>query len=201
MARNCLADTAALYRRRCAVVSIRFKPRTPGGRDDRRIIALRMEQFLSSDAFRYAVFPLVGAFLGIGIKHVSRNDRYAKFRKEDLAVGIELLLTACLTYVALTSDRAVALLQANKTMAEVVNAAAVDKARVAALHQSIQNLSAHVAMSGWVIALMFLGLWSVSSVVRLWGWKNEAELHGLIGIALPLVMGVLGLIAVMAGAR
>ena len=160
-----------------------------------------MDEFLSSDAFRYAVFPLVGAFLGIGIKHVSRNDRYAKFRKEDLAVGIELLLTACLTYVAITSDRAVALLEANKALALVVGQASVDRSRAAELQKSIQDLSAHMAMSGWVIALIFLGLWSVSSVVRLWGWKNETELHSATGVALPLALGVLGLIAVMAGAR
>jgi hypothetical protein len=160
-----------------------------------------MEQFLSSDAFRYAVFPLAGALLGIGVKHVSRNDRYAKFRKEDLAVGIELLLTACLTFVALTSDRAASLLQANRALKLVVGQTAVDRSRAAELQRTIEQLSSHVALSGWVIALMFLGLWSVSSIVRLWGWKSETELDGKVGIAVPLVFGVLGLIAVMAGAH
>ncbi|MEA2414580.1 MAG: hypothetical protein QOI58_1237 [Thermoanaerobaculia bacterium] len=160
-----------------------------------------MEEFLAGPVFRYAVFPILSTLLGIGVKHVTRNDRYAKFRKEDLAVGIEILLTACLMFLALTSDRATNLVQANASLAAVLGRLPVDAQRATQLQANVNALSHSVAMAGWLIAFMFLGLWSVSSVVRIWGWKSETELHGRVGIALPLVLGVLALIAVMAGAR
>jgi hypothetical protein len=70
-----------------------------------------MENFLASPFFRYALFPIGSAVLGIAVKCVTRNDRYISFRKEDLAVGLELMLTAGLMFVVLTTDRALALLE------------------------------------------------------------------------------------------
>jgi hypothetical protein len=43
-------------------------------------------------------------------------------------------------------------------------------------------------------------LWTTSTVVRRWGWKSETELTTGCGIAIPLVIGVLSLIAVLMGA-
>ena len=160
-----------------------------------------MEQFLSGPLFRYVVFPLAGAVLGIGVKHVTRNDRYAKFRKEDLAIGIELLLAACLTFVAATSDQAVALVKTNQELSTLLASSTPDLRRAAELQAAAASGSAQLAMAGWVIAAMFLSLWGISSVVRMWGWVNETDMHLTIGIALPLVVGVLALMAVMAGAR
>jgi hypothetical protein len=39
-----------------------------------------------------------------------RNDRYAFFRKEDIAVGPQITLTAALMFVLQSSDRARALI-------------------------------------------------------------------------------------------
>jgi succinate dehydrogenase/fumarate reductase cytochrome b subunit len=66
--------------------------------------------------------------------------------------------------------------------------------------QQVQLLSGKIALAGWVIALMFLGLWSISTLVRKWGWQSETEMRPLAGIAIPLCLGILALIAVMAGA-
>lgn len=137
----------------------------------------------------------------MAVKHVTRNDRYAKFRKEDLAIGVDLLLTACLTFVALTSDRAVSLVEKNSELTKVLSVANPDIKRAAELQRSVAAASPRLAMAGWVIAAMFLGLWSVSSVVRMWGWVNETDMRVPVGIVLPLIVGVLALMVVMAGAR
>ncbi|MDX6528133.1 MAG: hypothetical protein QOH41_423 [Blastocatellia bacterium] len=159
-----------------------------------------METFLASPIFRYALFPVGSAILGVAVKCVTRNDRYASFRKEDMAVGLELMLTACLLFVVLTTDRALALLQANRQLARVLATTPIDSTNAAALQAQVQLLSGRLALAGWMIALLFLGLWSVSTLVRKWGWKSETEMTPLIGIAIPLGFGILALIAVMGGA-
>jgi hypothetical protein len=54
-----------------------------------------MEEVLTSTWFRYVAFPLGSAALGVAVKYVTRNDQYAKFQKEDMFIGLELILTAC----------------------------------------------------------------------------------------------------------
>jgi len=160
-----------------------------------------MEDFLNSIIFRFLIFPIGSAVLGVGLKYTSRNDQYTPFRKEDLAVGLELVLTACLTYVVVTSDRAIALHKVNKELQQVLQKPPIDAAVASKLQSQITTLSQQVGMAGWTIAFMFLGLWGLSTVVRKWGWKSETEMTTGCGITLPLVFGVIALILVMAGAR
>jgi hypothetical protein len=159
-----------------------------------------MEEFLASPFFRYALFPIGSAVLGVFVKCSTRNDRYTSFRKEDIAVGLELMLTAGLMFVVLTTDRALSLLEANRQLAQVLKAIPVDTTKAVALQAQVQLLSGRLAMAGWVIVLLFLGLWSASTLVRKWGWKSETEMTALVGIAVPLAFGITSLIAVMAGA-
>jgi hypothetical protein len=159
-----------------------------------------MEDFLASALFRYAIFPIGSALLGVAIKCVTRNDKYTFFRKEDMAVGIELLLTACLMFVVLTTDRAISLADTNQLLAQALKANPIDPAKVGSLQSQAQQISARIATAGWLILLMVIMLWSTSTIVRKWGWVSETELKPRIGIALPLGLGILALLAVMAGA-
>lgn len=159
-----------------------------------------MENFLTSPLFQYAVFPVGSAALGVAVKCVTRNDRYTTFRKEDLAVGLELMLTACLMFVLLTTNRALALVEANKELSTCLKALPIDSERAAWLQGKAQLLSSQLAAAGWLIALMFLGLWSISTLVRKWGWRSESEMTTGVGIAIPLAFGILSLVAIMAGA-
>ena len=159
-----------------------------------------MVEFLTNPGFKFAVLPIGSAILGVAVKYTSRNDQYAKFRKEDLAVGLDLALTACLMFVVLTTDRAVQLLQANQELAALLKNTPIDAAAAIKLQAQAQLLSGQIAGSGWLIALMFLGLGSISTVVRKWGWQSETEMQPLVGIAIPLAFGILTIIGVMAGA-
>ena len=136
--------------------------------------------------------------LGVGIKYVTRNDTYGKFQKEDLAVGLELLLTACLMFLALTSDRSLQMASINDDLAAALAKKDVPKAQE--LQSEVSALSQELAASGWVLLVMFLGLWSVSTLVRKLGWESKDAMKPILGIGLPLVVGILALIAVMASA-
>jgi hypothetical protein len=159
-----------------------------------------MEDFLASAIFRYALFPIGSAVLGIAVKCVTRNDKYTFFRKEDMAVGTDLMLTACLMFLVLTTDRAINLSETNQLLAQALRAIPIDATKVASLQSQAQLISAKIALAGWFILILFIGLWSVSTIVRKWGWTSETEMSTRAGIALPLGMGILAMLAVMAGA-
>ena len=158
-----------------------------------------MYQFLTTPVFKYVVYPVLGAALGVAIKYVSRNDRYARFKPDDLAVGLDLVKTAFLSFLVLTTDKATLLVAANKELATAV--ASQDTTRAAELVLRTQVLSEQVGNAGWLIAVMLIALWSLSTLVRKAGWKDGGtELEYGFGIALPLVVGILSLIVVMARA-
>jgi hypothetical protein len=157
-----------------------------------------MIKFLTNPIFKFAILPISSAILGIGIKYVSRNDQYAKFRKEDIAVGLELALTACLMFVVLTTERAAQLLNTNEGMANLLEQKPLDVTKIAELQERIQQISSQIASSGWLIFLMFLGLVCLSTMVRKRGWQSETEMYPIIGITLPLIFGILAIVGVMA---
>jgi hypothetical protein len=159
-----------------------------------------MIEFLTNPVFKFAILPIGSAILGVGVKYISRNDQYAKFKKEDLAVGLDLALTACLMFVVLTTDRAVKLLAMNKTLSDVLSMQPFDVVVATKLQVKAQLLSGQIASSGWLIAMMFLGLGTISTIVRKFGWRSETEMKPIIGIAIPLTFGILAIIGVMAGA-
>ena len=155
-----------------------------------------MDRFLSSNLFRYLLFPILSALLGIGIKFVTRNDKYRPFMKEDLAIGLDLMLTAFLLFLALTSDQCLALGAVHHEMAALNR----DPDGLQKLQSRADAITEFLTMSGWVITVMLAGLWSVSTFVRKLGWKSETELRPVLGIAVPVVIGVLSLIVVMSEA-
>jgi hypothetical protein len=157
-----------------------------------------MEDFLSSTFFRYALFPFASVALGAWVKFVSRNDQYLRFKKEDIAVGLDLLRTACLMFVLLTTDHALALSSTNTALKNAVSMNPVDQVAAARLQGDVLRLSRKMTTSGWMILIMVLGLWGVSTMVRGWGWASETELKPLIGVGIPLGVGVLSLLVVMA---
>lgn len=158
-----------------------------------------MYEFLTTPLFKFVLYPLFGAGLGIAIKYVTRNDQYARFKADDLAVGLDLVKSACLTFLVITSDRAAALMTSNGELAQAI--ATNDQARAVELIAKNQSLSEQVANAGWLIAIMLLALWSLSTLVRKAGWKDGGnELEVGLGIAVPLVIGILSLVVVMAKA-
>ena len=159
-----------------------------------------MVEFLTNPFFKFGILPIGSAMLGVGLKYVSRNDQYAKFRKEDMAVGLDLALTACLMFVVLTTDKAVQLISTNNALSVMLKQKAVDVTAFAEIQAKAQLLSGQIASSGWLIFIMFLGLGILSNFVRKFGWESETEMKPIFGIAIPLIFGIIAIIGVMSGA-
>lgn len=151
--------------------------------------------FLGSTLFRYLIFPLGSAALGIFVNVATRSDRYRVFQKEDLAVGLQLISTAGMMFLVLCSDRALAFIRVNAAMENALS----DSGRLSQLQLQAATLSKNLGESGWLIAMMFLGLFGASTLVRLFGWKSETELN-FVGITFPLAIGMVALLVVMASA-
>lgn len=159
-----------------------------------------MQAFLVSDLFKYFLFPLGGAVLGILVKIVTRNDRYNAFQKEDLAVGLELMLSGSLMFVVLTTDTAIKLSGFQEQLRAALSAASKNPQLIASIQQHVDILTNKLATAGWAVLAMFVALWSVSTIVRKWGWQEENKLKPFIGIAIPLFVGILFLALVMGSA-
>ena len=100
-----------------------------------------MEEFLNSSYFRFIIFPIGSVILGIALKFTTKNDRYSKFKKEDLAVGLELILTAFLMFVVITTDRAVLLLKTNEMVSNILSQNQPDLAILKKLQNNIKSIS------------------------------------------------------------
>jgi hypothetical protein len=134
---------------------------------------------------------------GVAVKYVTRNDQYAKFSKEDIAVGLDLIRTALFIYLLILSDRSATLLSTNRTLEAVMSRSPLDAPQIARLQATIQSASAQLSLGGWMLFAIFLCLWGTSTLVRKWGWDSATELRPVRGIALPLIIAVLTLVAIM----
>jgi hypothetical protein len=134
-----------------------------------------MEKFLASPYFKYFFVPLITSFLCIFVKWVSRNDRFISFRKEDLAVGLELTVASIIIFITDSVNLADTLV--NK--------------------HGDQILQEKYVTIPWIILAFIVGLWGISTIVRKWGWKNENDLNIFCGIIAPNMFGIISLIFVV----
>jgi hypothetical protein len=103
--------------------------------------------------------------LGIFVKIVSRNDKFIPFKKEDLAIGLETVVTALIILITDTVNELLKLQQNTKSGNALV-------------------LPENILLIPWLLLLMVILLWGVSTIIRKLGWKNENELNNFWGIIL-----------------
>lgn len=178
-----------------------------------------MDSFFSGPIFRYGIIPLVSAGLGMFIKYVSRSNEYAKFRKEDIAVGLELMRTVVLAYCVLMSDRLVfvnvlqnEIAARHEEQGEVIrqltqifeqdpgNSEKIQEFKqqqrdldrlIAETQERARKLGSTTGSAIWVLLVMVLGVWGMATVVNKKGWIARDTMHPLWGVTYPLVFGVL----------
>jgi len=137
-----------------------------------------MNQVLAQPWFLHFVVPLVAVLLGIYLKFVTRNDRHTPFMKEDLAVGLEISVTALIIYVTGCVANANAAVNTN------------DPAIKIQLEEKLMPVP-------WLLLAFVLGIWGISTLVRKIGWKTESELKIIWGIVVPDLFGIVMLILVV----
>ena len=119
--------------------------------------------------------PLVAVAMSIFLKYVTRNDAHQDFKKEDLAVGLDLSVTALLIFIA-----------ASSTLAQDLSRTPTDA-----------GLLAKSAGVPWILSAFILGIWGTSTLVRKLGWVADDKLHGFWGIVVPDTFGLLVLLFVV----
>ncbi|MHB8778759.1 MAG: hypothetical protein ACYC6R_13540 [Anaerolineales bacterium] len=127
--------------------------------------------FLANPLFLQFVVPLITVAFTIFLKVVSRNDNFKRFKKDDLAVGLEIAVTALILLITESANLAQELtVQTGQAIPKIV-----DKLTVAP----------------WIILAFVLGIWGVSSTVRWVGWKGDDDLNIGWGIVVPDLFGLL----------
>jgi len=131
--------------------------------------------FLAQPYFLQFCIPLLTVGLSIFLKYVTRNDMYSGFRKEDLAVGLDLAVTALLIFIA-SSAQIARSIESTPNTSEIIE---------------------KVATVPWIITAFLVGIWGVSTIVRKVGWENEDRLNIFWGIVVPDLFGIFTLIFVV----
>lgn len=119
--------------------------------------------------------PLIAVGASVFLKYVTRNDAHKSFRKEDLAVGLDISVTALLIFIAAGSKMAVQL----------------------AASPGNSALQAKLGGVPWIIAVFIIGIWAVSTLVRKAGWDGEDKLKPFWGIIVPDIFGITVLLSVV----
>lgn len=132
-------------------------------------------KFIGEPYFLQFGVPLLTVGLSIFIKFVTRNDRYSGFKKEDLAVGLDLAVTALLIFITSSAHLATNLPLSNPPQVRVDQLASVP----------------------WILMAFFVGIWGVSTLVRKFGWEDNDKLKIFWGIVVPDSFGLLTLLFVV----
>ncbi len=138
-----------------------------------------MNELLVNPYFSDFAIPLVSVFLTMGIKIVSRKDSHMKPQREDFAIGFDLLVTS-LILIAVFASRAAYLVTKQ-------------------LGPNLESIKQKLELFPWIILLFVLGLWSLSTLVRIKGWENSSDsstpiLNKTWGVGLPTIIGIIALL-------
>ncbi len=127
--------------------------------------------FLANPLFLQFVVPLITVAFTIFLKVVSRSDNFKRFKKDDLAVGLEIAVTALILFITESANLAQELTTQTS--------------------QAIPKIIEKLTVAPWIMLAFVLGIWGVSSMVRWVGWKGDDDLHIGWGIVAPDLFGLL----------
>lgn len=140
-----------------------------------RRVKNEVEEFLTSPFFYNFLVPFLGTLFIIFVKIVSKNDSdLRKIKREDFAVGIDLAVVS-ITYYAVETAKTLSISAKN----------------------NVENIFHTVSMNVWIILILFISLWIISTFIRFWGWDEEKNLRYFWGIIIPNIYGTLCLIFVV----
>lgn len=132
---------------------------------------------LSQPLFLHFFVPLITVVFTVFIKVVSRSDRLKRFKKEDLAIGLDIAVIALIIFITESANLAQELTSpSSQTLTQTIN---------------------KLTVVPWVFFGFFLGIWGVSSLIRYFGWREDGDLKIGWGIIAPDIFGIFLLIFVV----
>ncbi|HXS35134.1 MAG TPA: hypothetical protein VN721_00425 [Flavipsychrobacter sp.] len=138
-----------------------------------------MNETLAHPYFREFIVPLITIFFTIAVKVVSRKDSFIGITRDDFAIGFDLIVTSIILLVTYYSGLATQ------------------------IHNNIANnpelCRQKLEMFPWVLLFSICGLWSLSTIVRIYGWQNgqSKKLRIWPGVILPTFTGIIYLLIVI----
>ena len=132
---------------------------------------------MSSPLFLQFIVPLITVAFTIFLKVVSRNDNFKRFKKDDLAVGLDIAITALILFITESAKLAQQLTTQTS--------------------QTLAGISEKLTNAPWIILIFIVGIWGVSTMVRWIGWKGDDDLNVGWGIVFPDLFGLLMLFFVV----
>lgn len=138
-----------------------------------------MNEIFTSKWFQIIGVTIITSILGIFVKYVSRNDSHSSgFIKEDVAIGLELIITA---FILLITDS--------------VNS--YNKLNDSKIPEEVKIiLQNNLQLVPWLLLVFFVGLWGTSTVIRKLGWENANSLKVGWGIVFPNLIGLASIVYV-----
>lgn len=138
-----------------------------------------MKEIITSEWFQIIGVTVISAGLGIFVKYVSRNDSHGNtFRKEDLAIGLEMVITALILIITNSVS------EFNK-----LNNVIVENATKVSIQEKEQIVP-------WLVLIFIVALWGTSTIIRKIGWENQDQLKIWWGIVFPNIIGITSLLFV-----
>ncbi|GAB3910463.1 hypothetical protein GCM10028803_50360 [Larkinella knui] len=137
-----------------------------------------MNDFIASSFFKEFFIPMLSVFLTGAVKVVSRRDGQFGITREDYAIGIDLVVTSLVLLTTYASRIANDVRRSNP---------AVD------LFKCRERLE----MLPWLLIFYILGLWALSTIVRIKGWESSPSnrIHRTWGVWIPTIIGIILLLA------
>jgi hypothetical protein len=133
---------------------------------------------IDTQSFQLIGVTIISSAIGVFVKYVSRNDQNGSFKKEDLAIGLDLCITSLIMLIT----------------ASVNNYNKLNSNSLDAHTKKLLEESNH--LSPWLILLSLIFLWGTSTIIRKRGWDNSNDLNKIWGIIFPNLIGIISLIAV-----
>ena len=139
---------------------------------------INLQDFISSPLFYNLLIPIFGTFFIVFVKLASKTDVDLRtIKREDFAVGFDLAVAA-ITYFAVETAKLLSILAKGN-------------------YNSSLDIQNNLFMNVWVLLGLFVTLWFISTIVRIFGWNNDRQLKIWIGIVIPNIYGTLCLIVVV----
>lgn len=158
-------------------------------------------EFLYTPLFRLLLFPVLCLVGTIVLKLSMRGPNSEPFKLEDLVVGVELIwlsLTICIAGLADKASRFSERRIIVRKIDEKIQSLNSEQIEGILGFQNQEELAINfLGTSGFIVFGIFFVAVSMTLLVRLFGWKDTGDPKLVVGVAIPIVIGLVSLGGVM----
>lgn len=162
-----------------------------------------MSEFLINPYFKDLGVPIITVVVTIFVKIISKNDTVgAKFlTKQDFAIGLDLCITSVIIFITSMVDLTAKTFNSQAMQRlQNINVDSVSSESIQEIYRislTMQAFQEKLLLAWWVFGALVVGILSISTFVRKYGWESAEALNWK-GIILPNIFGILVLFGTVA---